>query len=329
MRTTSSVTSISWIPSEAMTGPMRVPMDLGIGHYDPEPPDEIDQATLDSLLESDRLRFANRLEAWIEVENGEITDAGYSGRALVGATTARFGVGSMTFPGVGYPLIREDPLIEGGVARFVQTAGGRTGAPFPHRIDHPPYVRISGPTAWTTLALEIGVDGETGFEVVGASPFPRHFIYDAQGKLAEQSGVIDFAEWEKVHDHDHSPWHEVQHEALVAEAESAAERAVSEHLGTVKGHIRKLNPDELLTKQGERSVELYLIVDGLLEVEIDGDVVAEIGPGAVVGEAAILEEGVRTATLRTRTAAKVGVFGPDALDPEELARVAAGHHRET
>ena len=327
MRTTSSVTSISWIPSEAMTGPMRVPMDIGIGHYDPEPPDEINAATLDSLLENDRLRFANQLEAWIEVEDGKITDAGYSGRALVGATTARFGV-SMTFPGVGYPLIQEEPVIKDDVARFVQTAGGRTGAPFPHRLDHPPYLRISGPTAWTTLALEIGADGTTSFEVLGASPFPRHFIYDEAGRLNEESGVIDFTEWSKVHDHDHSPWHNVQHEAVVAKAESAAERAVSENLGTVKGHIRKLNPDELLTEQGERSQELYLIVDGLLEVDIDGEVIAEIGPGAVVGEVAILEEGVRTATIRTRTGAKVGVFGADAVDTEALARVAASHHRE-
>ena len=38
MRIESSVTSISWIPSEAMTGPLRVPVDLGIGHYDDPPP---------------------------------------------------------------------------------------------------------------------------------------------------------------------------------------------------------------------------------------------------------------------------------------------------
>lgn len=38
---------------------------------------------------------------------------------------------------------------------------------------------------------------------------------------------------------------------------------------------------------------------------MDGNQVAEIGPGAVVGERAALEGGVRTATLRATTRAKV------------------------
>ena len=42
MRIETSVTSVSWIPSEAMTGPLRVPVDLGIGHYDDPLPDHID-----------------------------------------------------------------------------------------------------------------------------------------------------------------------------------------------------------------------------------------------------------------------------------------------
>ena len=41
MRYESSVTSLSWIPSEAITGVMRVPIDAGVGHYDDPPPDVI------------------------------------------------------------------------------------------------------------------------------------------------------------------------------------------------------------------------------------------------------------------------------------------------
>ena len=41
MRHENSVTSISWIPQEAMTGPMRIPMDIGIGHYDQAPPEQL------------------------------------------------------------------------------------------------------------------------------------------------------------------------------------------------------------------------------------------------------------------------------------------------
>src|SRR5690348_14053568 len=41
MRIESSVTSLSWIPSEAISGVMRLPFDLGPVHYDDPPPDHI------------------------------------------------------------------------------------------------------------------------------------------------------------------------------------------------------------------------------------------------------------------------------------------------
>lgn len=137
MRYESSVTSISWIPSEAMTGPMRVPMDLGIGHYDQAPPDQIGPGDLEELRANDRFRFANHLAAWIEVENGEVVNTGYSGGGLIGSPTAKLGF-SVTIPGVSFPLLQDQPLVESDRVVFRQTAGGRTGAPLPHRIDQPP-----------------------------------------------------------------------------------------------------------------------------------------------------------------------------------------------
>jgi CRP-like cAMP-binding protein len=61
-----------------------------------------------------------------------------------------------------------------------------------------------------------------------------------------------------------------------------------------------------LITQGEDATQVYLILDGTFVVERDGEQVAEIGPGAVVGERAALEGGVRTATLRATTRARVG-----------------------
>ena len=40
-----------------------------------------------------------------------------------------------------------------------------------------------------TLALTIGADGSSFHEVVGASAFPRHWIYGRDGKLIEKSGT--------------------------------------------------------------------------------------------------------------------------------------------
>lgn len=328
MRIESSVTSISWIPTEAISGVNRLGMDIGMGHYDPPPPDRVDESTLDELLAQDRFRFANRLAAWVEVEDGQIVDAGYAGRALVGSTTVKLGLGSVVFPGVAYPVLRADPVIDGGVARFEQTAGGRTGAPLPHRSSHPPYLRISGPTAWTTLALDIRADGSSGFEVTGASPFPRHWIYDDAGKLAAKSGTIDWNEWTQVHDHKHSPWHGVQHEPLVAAAEAEVERQLSVKVMGAKPKIRKMGAGEALTVQGEPGDELYLVLDGLFTVDIDGEIVAEIGPGAIVGEMALVGAGLRTATVRATTAAKVASVSADAVEREALLDVAAAHRDE-
>ncbi len=59
MRIESSVTSISWIPSEAITGMTKMPFEAGVTHYDEPPPDVIDG--LDALRAADRFRFANEL----------------------------------------------------------------------------------------------------------------------------------------------------------------------------------------------------------------------------------------------------------------------------
>ncbi len=329
MRVESSVTSVSWIPSEAITGITRLGMDIGIGHYDPPPPDHVDDDVLDRLQEADALRAANRLAAWIEVDDGRIVDAGYSGRAVIGSTTAKFGPAKVTFPGVAYPVLRDEPTIANGVARFVQTVGARTGAPLPHRTEHRPFLSVTGPTTWVTLALEIGVDESVRHEVVGAAPFPRHWIYDADGSLVAKTGVIDWTEWTRVHDHAHSPWHGVQHEAVIAAAEAGAERQLSGKVMLLKPKIRKVAAGGDLVVQGEAGEDVYLVLDGMLEVLIDGRPVAEIGPGAIVGELASLQEGVRTATVRAATTAKVAAVSPSALSEQELLDVAAGHRTAT
>ena len=38
-RIESSVTSVSWIPRDAITGLTKLPFDLGVAHYDLPPPD--------------------------------------------------------------------------------------------------------------------------------------------------------------------------------------------------------------------------------------------------------------------------------------------------
>lgn len=331
MRITSSVTSVSWIPSAAIPGALQLPLALGIGHYDPPPPDTIDdRAHLEALREADRFRFANHLVAWVDVTDGAITGHGHEGGGLMGATTLRLAGGSRTLPGVSYPDLRPEPEVGDGWVRFVQTTGGRTGAPMPRRVGRPPFVQVVAPTVWTTLALTIHADGRVEHEVTGASAFPRHWVYDDAGALVAKSGVADFRSWSGHSFGDRSPWGAQDRAAVVAAAESALERQLSTIVmrGAGKPRMRRLRPGDLLTRQGTPGDELFLVLDGMLTVEVDGAAVAEVGPGAMVGERAVLEGGTRTSTLRATTPCRVAVAHAAQLDRAALHELSAGHHRE-
>lgn len=327
MRIERSVTSISWIPSEAMSGPMRVPMDLGIGHYDQAPPDQIDTGELERMRDEDMFRFANHLAVWLTIEDGAITDAGYSGGGYVGSTTAKLGL-SVTIPGVSFPVLQDLPRIDGDRVTFKQTAGGRTGSPLPRRIDRPPYVRMTAPTAWTTLTLTVGLNGEVGHDMTGASPFPRHWVYDNEGALVAKSGVIDFSEWTRVHDHDRSPWHAFEHKVLMSDVESQVERDLSKSVMSGRPELVGIDEGATLIEQGQPGGSIYLILDGMLRVAVDGTEVAELGPGAIVGERAVLEGGTATATVTAFTPVRAARIAADDLDRGALAEVSAGHRRE-
>jgi Cyclic nucleotide-binding domain len=327
MRTESSVTSVSWIPSEAVTGMTKLPFELGFTHYDNPPPDVIEN--LEALGAADGFRFANRLGAWIEVQNGKIVDHGYAGGAVMGSTTVRLGK-QATFAAVGFPEIRRDPEVSPTSVRFVQTAGGRPAIPAPRRVRHPPFVQLKGPTVWTTLAITLNIDGSRQFELAGASPFPRHWIYDDAGKLTQKAGLTDFKEWYRHAFGKHTPWGDEDSRALVTTAETALERELSLEImrDDAKPKIKKLRKGKVLTKQGEPGDEVFLLLDGVLSVDVDGEPVAELGPGAILGERAVLEGGVRTATLRAVTRCKVAVVPSDRVDPKALTEVSKRHRRE-
>ena len=324
----SSVTTVSWIPSEAITGPSKIPFGLGVTHYDEPPPDRIDD--LEQLRTSDRFREANELRAFIEVEDGRIVSAGHLGRGHIGATTVRVGPAAVRFPAVHLPDIQAQPEVGASSARFVQTVGGRMGLPTPRPVPHPPFVQLWPSIAWTTLALTINADGSASHELVGASPFPRHWIYDHERRLVEKSASIDFGKWFNNSFGERTPWGEQDSPAVVAAVESALERSLSSVImsGGTKPTIRTIAEGENLVRQGEPGTEVFLILDGMFVVEVDDKQIAEIGPGAVVGERAALLDGKRTATLWARTAGRVASVPPSALDTQSLGSLAARHQRE-
>ncbi|MGH3066491.1 MAG: cyclic nucleotide-binding domain-containing protein [Gaiellaceae bacterium] len=326
MRIESSVTAISWIPSEAIEGMPKLPFEFGIGKYDEPPPDRLEEGDLVRLRDEDRFREANHLKAWIDVEDGRVVGHGFSGSGLVGSTTFHFGIKDVTVPGVAFDVLRPEPEVHDEAVRFVQTVGGRAGFPAPRRVTRRPFFRIHSATAWTTLALTIRADGSFSHELVGASPFPRHWIYDREGRVVEKSGTVDFKTWYREAHGENTPWGDEESEAFVTQAESALERELSREVMQSGAALerRKLDVDDTLVEQGEEGNELFLVVDGVLVAEVDGEEVAEIGPGAILGEQAVLEGGKRTATLRARTRCRVAVIPADRIDRAAIEELALG-----
>jgi cyclic nucleotide-binding protein len=330
MRIESSVTSISWIPSAAIAGATRIPFELGVTHYDDPPPDE--WKDLDSVVGPEGARFANDLRAWIEVEDGRIVGYGQGGGGRVSNTLFRIGGMRVLVEAIGYPELRPEPVVGADFVRFTQTAGGRPGMPAPRLVKDAPFVKIQGPTVWTTLALTLYADGSTGYELVGASSFPRHWIYDASGMLAGKSALIDFKTWYRTAALARSPWHRQENAVLAAEAETPLERRLSRiimrgGLGP-KPRTAKVKAGTMIIAEGEAADEIVLVLDGMVEVEADGTALAKLGPGTVLGERASLEQGRRTATVRALTDCRVVSYLAADLPAKDLRELATGHHRE-
>ncbi|MGA8296930.1 MAG: cyclic nucleotide-binding domain-containing protein [Acidimicrobiales bacterium] len=329
MRTEGSVTSISWIPSEAISGAaVRAPFEIGITHYDEAPPEVV--TDLEELRVADRFRFANELRGFIETEHGRIVDYGQSGGGAIGSTTVRLGGLHKTFQAVPLPDICPEPIVTDRSVTFVQTAGGRTGLPAPRRVRRAPFVQLSAPLVWTTLALTIFVDGRSRIELRGASSFPRHWIYDSDGKLAQKSGLIDFSTWYRRAFGVHSPWGDRDSSALTTAIETALERELSSELMRAgeRPRIEAVPQGAVVIEQGDEGRDLFLVLDGVVRVEVDGKPLVECGPGSIHGERAALEGGKRTATVRAVTKCKLAFASADQFDKEVLVELASGHRRE-
>lgn len=334
MRIERTIAAVSWIPSDLLEGMGKAATKMKLAHHDPPPPDHLGDdmhVTLEDLRSTDGFRFANELRAYIDVDDsGAITDFGYTGGGLMGATTVGLGVGSITVPAVSLPDLQSEPDVTAEAVRFTQTTGGRTGAPMPRAVKRPPFVQFFAPNVWTTLELTIHADGTHTGGLTGASGFPRHWVFDDGGTLVAKSSVAEYKKWMNESFGRRTPWGDEDSPALVTEVETLLERQLQERImrGDHKPEIRRISEGGTLVDQGSASDELFLLLNGVLVVEVDGEKLAELGPGAVLGERAILEGGTRTATLRAVTECKVAAVPPDGIDRGKLAELSTGHRRE-
>jgi len=282
MRVESAVTSVSWIPSEAVAGLAKMGFAAGAVRYDDPPPDRI--TDLAALHAAERFRFANHLAAWAEVRDGNVVGAGYTGRGYISSTRVYLGGrAGITFQPAEFPELRADPEVRGGEAVFVQTAGGRTGMPYPRPVRGRPFAQWTAPTVWDHAAAD-----HQGRRVLGQRAGQRQPVPEA----------LDLRP-----------------------------------AGTAGGQVRPrrlrgLGAHRLRPSRVSRARSCTCCSTGVLAVLVNGQELGQLGPGAIAGERALLEDGVRTATLRAVTDCVVAVAGRDQVDRDRLAELAAPRHRE-
>jgi len=303
-------------------------MERGLMHYDPPPP--LSVTDLDSMRHRGEFRFANILRAWIHVEEGRIRDYGYAGGVIMGLTPITAGPLRVMLPAKPNPVIQHPPQLMGDAVTFVQTAGGRPGFSFLKPSPRWPFLVTRPFTIWTTIELTIRADGSSSQRLAGASPFPRHWLYDDDGHLAEKAALTRASLWASTVFGTHTPWGGQDQAPVVAPPETELERALAEQIMQGGEHpaVRNVQAGEFLFRQAEVGTLIALILDGNFEIRVNGKTVGHAGPGTVVGERALLEGGRRTADLRALTEGRVAEAGPGPLSAEQLSELAQGHQRE-
>ena len=83
----------------------------------------------------------------------------------------------------------------------------------------------------------------------------------------------------------------------------------------------------VLTREGQPGRQAFVVVEGWADVTIRGEPVAAVGPGQFVGEMALLERQLRTATVTARTPMRLLAIGlrdfPVFADRPHVARAMA------
>ncbi|HEV2711617.1 MAG TPA: cyclic nucleotide-binding domain-containing protein [Gaiellaceae bacterium] len=322
MRIDASATAITWLPFEALDRIPSVPLELAVAHYD-DPPPEI-APDLDELRLRDAFREANQLQAWIDVDDGEIVDCGRTGRSVLPDLRLELEDRQISFAAVEFPVIQPEPEVGDGWVRFTQTVGGRIGLPAPRPVVGRPYFHVGAVSAWTTLELLLRADGSSEARLVATSPFPRHSLYGADRRLLEVVGDVEFELG------DGTPWGDERTPAFAAAVESELERRLATSILREGAKLirRRVLRGQTLVEQGKPGRDLFIVLDGVFDVEVDREVVAQVGSGAILGERAVLGDGRRTATLRAVRSSRVAVIASSEISRPNLVAISASRTGE-
>ena len=84
--------------------------------------------------------------------------------------------------------------------------------------------------------------------------------------------------------------------------------AVTVNMFAVEANPRECEPGEVIFRAYDMGAEMYVVLEGQVELSIDDKVLETLGPGEPFGEMALIDQAPRTATATAKTPCKLAVI---------------------
>jgi CRP/FNR family transcriptional regulator, cyclic AMP receptor protein len=83
------------------------------------------------------------------------------------------------------------------------------------------------------------------------------------------------------------------------------------HIFDRSGPRRTFAAGQAVFAEGDDGDVMYAVVEGEVDLVVSGRIVETAGPGGIIGEMALIDNGPRSATARARTDSVLVLVGPD------------------
>ena len=329
MRVESSVLSVSWIPSEAIKGVNKLPFEMGMAHYDEPPPDVVEDlagsgtTTASASPTSSRRGPSSTATALVA--------SGAGGGGSIGSTTLALGPKAMTFEAVALPDLSPEPEVGEGWVRFRRTAGRTHGRP-DAAARQPPALRQDRRRRWRGRRWRSRCAPTAPPPASWSGPAPS----PATGSTARTAGSRPSRASSTSRRGSATPSARTRRGATPTRRRSSPR---SRRRWSGRSRPRSCgagsSPRSARPRRGRpswpratRARSCSCSSTGCCGSTWTATPLAELGPGALLGERAVLEGGRRTASLVAVTACKVAVASAADIDREALRELSEGHRRE-
>ena len=146
----------------------------------------------------------------------------------------------------------------------------------------------------------------------------------------QKTATISFQEWyERRPGTVGTPWGEEDSPVFVTMAETSLEREMSRTLMREgKPWVRSFEPGDVVTEQGEPVEGLFVVLDGMLSVEVDGREVGDLGPERSSANGPPSRAAPAPRPCRAITPVKAAVVDRARSPRTALRDLTEGHRRE-